>query len=43
MEADLSGVYYTVAPPDIIAKSMPAPRLLPSRLDALEEAILRSP
>ncbi len=26
--------------PDIIAKSMPAPRLLPSRLDALEEAIL---
>jgi threonine synthase len=29
--------------PEIIAKSMPAPRLLPSRLDALEEAILRSP
>ena len=26
--------------PDIIAKSMPAPRLLPARLDALEEAIL---
>jgi threonine synthase len=28
--------------PDIIATSMPAPRLLPSRLDALEEAILRT-
>lgn len=27
--------------PDIIAKSMPAPKLLPSHLDALEEAILR--
>jgi len=26
--------------PDIIARSMPAPKLLPSRLDALEEAIL---